>query len=159
MCWPYAGASLVSWDCFVYKRWCVCVPLKALITIGMICCDIDCVWLVKQVVWLFSLFICFIWHLPSIKWIGTALVICISWMAAKKTKVMTYYLQKECPTVATGQNASVIKVSWQMRSDAFKRRLAFNFTIQPSLRLLYINYSNIIINGSSSLTYGCLVFR
>ena len=41
---------------------------------GVIWCDIDCVWLVKQVLRLFPAFSCFIWHLPSIKWIGVALL-------------------------------------------------------------------------------------
>ena len=47
---------------------CVCVSaLRALINSGVIQCDIDRVWLVKQVLRLFPAFNCFIWHLPSIK--------------------------------------------------------------------------------------------
>ena len=52
---------------FVYISVCVCLPLKALITSGMIWCDIGHVCLVKPVLQLFSL-------LPSINWIGVALV-------------------------------------------------------------------------------------
>ena len=37
--------------------------------------------------------------------------------------------KKEHPTVATRQSTSVIKVSGQMHSDAFKRRLLFSFTV------------------------------
>ena len=36
-------------------------------------CDIDRVWLVKQVLWLFPAFSCFIWHLLSIKWMSLVL--------------------------------------------------------------------------------------
>ena len=43
----------------------------------------------------------------------------------KKTKVIHYYLQKDYQAVPTSQNISFIKVSRQMRSDAFKRRLGF----------------------------------
>ena len=102
----------------------VCPPPRPLVTSGMIWFDIDCVWLVKQVLQLFPLFICFIWHLLSIKWMGVALVTQEFWTLANKAKVKWYYIQKEHPMVATRQNTSVIKMSGQMCSDAFKRRLA-----------------------------------
>ena len=51
---------------------CVCSPLKVLIASGMMWCDIDHVWLVKQV--LQTAFSCFIWQLPSVKWMGMALL-------------------------------------------------------------------------------------
>ena len=61
---------------------CVCVsvcvsvrpPLRPLITSGVIWCDIDHVRLVKQVLWLFPAFNYFIQHLPSIKWMGVAIL-------------------------------------------------------------------------------------
>ena len=41
---------------------------------GVIWCDIDRVQLVKQVLQLFPAFNYFIWHLPSIKWMGVAIL-------------------------------------------------------------------------------------
>ena len=52
----------------------VCLPQRALITSGVIWCDIGCVQLVKQVSWLFPAFNYLIWHLPSIKWMGIAIL-------------------------------------------------------------------------------------
>ena len=52
----------------------VCLPPRPLITSGVIWCDIDCVQLVKQVLWLFPAFNYFIWHFPSIKWMGVAIL-------------------------------------------------------------------------------------
>ena len=54
-------------------------------------------------------------------------------MPAKKTKVTLYQLQKEHPTVATKQSASVIKVSGLMGSKTFRRRVAFSFTVITSV--------------------------
>ena len=69
---------LVFWNCFGSHVsmcvLCVCLPSRALITSGVIWCDINCVWLVKQVLRLFPAFSCFIWQLPSIKWMGVALL-------------------------------------------------------------------------------------
>ena len=48
----------------------VCLPQRALITNGVIWCDIGRVQLVKQVSRLFLTFNYFIWHLLSIKWMG-----------------------------------------------------------------------------------------
>ena len=57
---------------------CVCVsvypPPRPLITSGVIWCDIDRVRLVKQVLRLFPAFNYFIWQLPSIKWMGMAIL-------------------------------------------------------------------------------------
>ena len=53
---------------------CVCPPPRPLITSGMIWCDIDSVWLVKQVLRLFPALNCFIWLLPSIKLMCMALL-------------------------------------------------------------------------------------
>ena len=47
----------------------------------------------------------------------------------KKTKVTQNYLQKDYPKDRAWLSALVIKVSGQMRSDAFKRRLTFSFTV------------------------------
>ena len=47
-------------------------------------------------------------------------------------------------TVATRQSSLVIKVNGQMHTDAFKRRLAFSFTViildQSILLLLKVHY-------------------
>ena len=61
---------------FLNLLWFACwyVPLRVLITSGMIWCGIVCVWLVKQVLQLFPAFSCFIWHLPSINWMGVAIL-------------------------------------------------------------------------------------
>ena len=53
---------------------CVCPPPRPLITSGMIWCDIDRVRLVKQVLRLFPAFNYFIQQLPSIKWMGVAIL-------------------------------------------------------------------------------------
>ena len=65
-------ASRLSWNCFcshvdVCEYVFVCPTPRALITSGMILCDIGYVWLVKPVLQLFSL-------LPSINWMGVALL-------------------------------------------------------------------------------------
>ena len=83
-CQPQVGVFLVSWNCFcscigmcVYVRVCLSVCVftpRPLITSGMMWRATDHVWLVKQILWLFQLFSCFIWHLPSIKWMSMALV-------------------------------------------------------------------------------------
>ena len=46
---------------------------------------------------------------------------------AKKTKVTGHYVATE--GLPKRQSTSVIKLSRQMRSDSFKRRLAFSFTV------------------------------
>ena len=53
---------------------CVCLPLRALITSGVIWWDIDHVRLVEQVLRLFPVFNYFIRHLPSIKWMSIAIL-------------------------------------------------------------------------------------
>ena len=59
---------------------CVCVCLsvcpsqRPLITSSVIWCDIDCVRLDKQVLWLFPAFNYFIRQFPSIKWMGVAIL-------------------------------------------------------------------------------------
>ena len=65
---------LVFWNCFgphVGMSVCTCPPPRALITSGVIWCDIGHMRLVKQVSRLFPYFI---WHLPSIKWMGVAIL-------------------------------------------------------------------------------------
>ena len=52
----------------------VCPPPRPLITSGVIWCDIDHVQLVKQILWLFPAFNYFIRQLPSIKWMGVAIL-------------------------------------------------------------------------------------
>ena len=49
----------------------------------------------------------------------------------KKTKLTWYVLaiQKGYQAIPTSQSVSIIKVSRQMHSDEFKRRLCFSFTV------------------------------
>ena len=47
----------------------------------------------------------------------------------KKSQVMRYYLQKDYQAAPTSWTVSIIKVSRQMRSDAFKRQLGFSFNV------------------------------
>ena len=69
---------LVSWNYFVRALVCVCVcvcpPPRALITSGVIWCDIGNVRLVKQVSLLFPAFNYFIWHLPLINRMDVAIL-------------------------------------------------------------------------------------
>ena len=76
---------LVSWNCFgSHISMCVCVclsvclsvclPPGALITSGVIWCDIGRVLLSKPVSRLFPAFNYFIWQLPLIKWMGVAIL-------------------------------------------------------------------------------------
>jgi len=63
-CRPKAGAHLVSWNYFcprcLYACVCVCPPPMLLITSGVIWCDIELLWLVKQVL---GVSLSFIWQL------------------------------------------------------------------------------------------------
>ena len=59
---------------FVHQYMSVCLSPRALITIDVIWCDIDYVWFIKQVLWLFPAFNYFIWHLPLIKYMGVAIL-------------------------------------------------------------------------------------
>ena len=124
--------GLVSWNCFgshvgmcVYLCVSVCPP-PALITSGMIWCDIDHVWLVKQILRLFPAFNYFIWHLPSIKWIGVTILIqhIVNACQRKLRWFGTNYKR-----TTRKRSTSLIKVSRQMHSDAFKRRHVFSFTV------------------------------
>ena len=120
---------MVSWNCFylcISMCVSVCLPLRALITSGMICFDIGRVWLAKPVVQVLSL-------LSSINCIGVALVIqctvharqrCQSWRLTIHRRRRISYL-----AIATRRTASFIKVSGWMRRDSFKRRLGFSFII------------------------------
>ena len=69
-----------SWNCFgSHVGMCVCVSVcvsapRALITSGVIWCDIGRLRLVKQVSQLFPAFNYFIRHLPSIKWMGVSIL-------------------------------------------------------------------------------------
>ena len=67
------------WLAFQYVHMSVCVSVctsqSTLITSGMVWCDIDQLWLIKQVLRLFRFSVnCFIWHFTSIKWMGMALL-------------------------------------------------------------------------------------
>ena len=75
-----AGFLKLFWSACRYARVCVCVyvcvcpPPRPLISSGVIWCDIDRVRLVKQVLRLFPAFNYFIRQLPSIKWMGVAIL-------------------------------------------------------------------------------------
>ena len=61
-------AHLVSWNCFgLCISMYVCVCVFAPMGVNNQWCDIDRVGLVKQVLWLFPAFSCFIWHFQSMK--------------------------------------------------------------------------------------------
>ena len=77
------GRRLYAWFLeivLVHVSVCVCVclsvcpPPRPLITSGVIWCGIDLVRLVKQVLQLFPAFNYFIRQLPSIKWMGVAIL-------------------------------------------------------------------------------------
>ena len=72
---PHAPGFLkLLWFARRYACVSVCPPQGPLITSGVIWCDIGHVWLVKQVLQLFPAFNYFIWHFPSIKWMGVAIL-------------------------------------------------------------------------------------
>ena len=80
------------------------------------------VWFVKQVSRLCPAFNYFIiWHLPLIKWMGVA--------------ILTQHIMNTCQRklrwcgTSYRQSTSFIKVSGWMRSDKFKRRPVFSFTV------------------------------
>ena len=110
---------------------CVCLPLRPLITSGVIWCGIDRVRLVKQVLRLFPAFNYFIQHLPSIKWMGMVI----------STKHVVNACQGDTVLATKGlperRSTSFIKVSGRMRNNAFKRRLAFSFTVIISVTFYY----------------------
>ena len=70
------GFLKLPWSACWYTCVCVsvCPPPRALITSGVIWCDIGRVRLVKQALRLFPTFNYFIRHLPSIKWMGVAIL-------------------------------------------------------------------------------------
>ena len=118
---------LVSWNRFCSHWICVCSPPRALITSGMIWCDIGHMWLVKPILQLFSI-------LPSInlaniqtmklQQVMHARQRCRSWRHTSHRRRCINYL-----AVAARQSALIIKLSGWMRSDELKRRLDFNFTV------------------------------
>ena len=100
----------------------VCPPLRAIETSGMIWCDIGRVRLVKQLSWLFPAFNYFIRHLPSIKWMGVAILAQHVVNACQGDMILA------TEGLPERRSATFIKVSERMHSDAFKRRPAFNLT-------------------------------
>ena len=138
---PYEhGCSLVSWNrmlvCMcvcvcVHVSVCVCVyvcasKLRALITSGVMWCDVSCMWLIKSVLQLFS-------FLPSINWIGLALVTQCIMQTKRRCQSLHHTSHRRSSinylVVVTRRSPSVIKVSGRMRSDKFKRSLGFSFTV------------------------------
>ena len=103
----------------------VCLPPRPLITSGVILCDTGCVWFVKSILQLFSL-------LPSINWMGGALV------TQRVMQTRPRYRNWRCTVhgrrhisylaVATKQSASIIKVNRRMLGDKFKSRIGFSLT-------------------------------
>ena len=61
----------------------------------------------------------------------------------KRTKVMQYCQQKDYQAVPTRRNVSMIEVSGQMCSDAFRARLGFRFTID----CIFFGYGEYMIYG------------
>ena len=119
--------------CFVHASMCVsvcpsvCLPPRALITSGMIWCDIGYVWLVKPVPQVFSL-------LPSINWMGVALVTqcvvharqrCWSWCHIIHKRRHINYL-----VITTRWSTLFIKMNGWMHSNSFKRTLGFSLASQ-----------------------------
>ena len=106
---------------------CVClsVCVSASEAINNQWCDIDRVWLVKQVLRLFPLLhMAFsIDKMDGRGHFNTA----HRERLPKKTKVMWYVLATK--GLPKRQSPSFIKVSGQMHNNAFKRRLAFSFTV------------------------------
>ena len=154
---------------------CVCVsvypPPRTLIISSIIWCDIDHVWLVKQVLRLFPAFSCFIWHLPSLKCMGVALLTqhigntCLRRLrdcgnSYRRTTWKTELFSYKCEW----ENA--YRHSLQLHSNKFGLKQLSTIVTSPRsgdflLTSLCI-YSNIIImvvDYYSSLTYEHLTFR
>ena len=115
--WNWFG-SCVSMCAYV----CVSAP-RPLIASGVIWCD----WLSKF--YGFSVFQVFHMTLAIDKMNGRGLSNSTLWTPANKTKVTRYWPQKERLTAATRCMASVIKMSGQMHSNTYKRRLAISLTV------------------------------
>ena len=109
--WPCTYFLKLLW----FARWyaCVCVSaLRALIISGMIWCDIGRVWLVRQFWRLSPAFNYFIWHLPSIEWMGVAIL---------TQHIVNVYQRKlrwrgTSKRTTKRRSASFIKVSGWMRN-------------------------------------------
>ena len=108
---------------FACRYVCVCPSPRTLITSGVIWCDIGCVRLVEQVSWLFPAFNYFILHLPSIKWMGVAI------LAQHVVNSCQRKLRWATEGLPERWSTSFIKVSGCMHCDEFKRRPAFSFTV------------------------------
>ena len=109
----------------------VCPSLRALITSGVMWCDIGCARLVKQVSQLFPAFNYFIGHLPSITWMGVA-ILTQHVMNTCQKKLRWCGTSYKRITRETERFINFIKVSGRMHSDIFKRRPAFSFTVTIS---------------------------
>ena len=108
-----------------HRHACVCPPLRALIMSGVIWCDTSHAGLVKQVSQSLPAFNYFIWHLPSIKWMGMAISTQHVVNACQRRPRWRGTSHKR----TTRKTKHFIKVNGWMRSDAFKRRLTFSFTV------------------------------
>ena len=125
----FSCTRLVSWNRFcLHLGMCVCVsvclPPRALITSGMIRCDIGPVWLVKPDLQFFSLLLSILGVTLVTQHVVHARKRCGSWHHAIHKKRHINYL-----AVAIRWSISFIKVSGWMRSNKSKRRLGFNFTV------------------------------
>ena len=125
--WHMPGFFKLIW--FACHYMCVCVRVsapKTLITSDVIWCDIDHVWLIKQVLQLFPAFSCFIWQLPSIKWMGVALV----------TQHILNACQRRLKSRGTSYRRTTLKTEHfsykgerEMCINAFKRTISSSFTV------------------------------
>ena len=67
--------------------------------------------------------------LPSMKWMGVALVTQLVMNACQCDKGNMVLATEGTLNTSNNREPSVIKVSEQMHSNAFKRRLTFSFTV------------------------------
>ena len=127
---PGAPGFLKSFCLHISRCVClsVCLPPRELIISGMIWCDTGYVWLVKPVLQFFKI-------LLSINWKGVALVTqrimharqrCWSLRRTSHRRRCINYLRSSSNKT---EHFDLIKVSGRMRSNEFKRKLGFSFTV------------------------------
>ena len=133
--------------------WCVYVCLSVCVSapkgINNQWHDMVCLRLVKQVPRLFPVFIYFIWYLPSIKWMGVAILTQHTMNTCQRKLRWHGTIYKR----TTGRrSASFIKVSWQMCSNSwsFKRRPPFSFTV-TDLKLLSTAFITMVLEYKAVL--------
>ena len=119
---------LKTWNCFwllIDMYACMSAPNG----INGLWHDRDPMWLIKQVLWIFPFLVVFVTlTMDKVNGRGHSNTAHREHLT-KKTKVMWYKLQKEHLTVATWRSTLIVKVSRQMHSNVFKRKLAFSLTV------------------------------